>query len=86
MMEILDRATRLGFVLTAKSQAFCLYTKDDTFTVYPKYSVEVENLLWLLERAVQFKENKRFQAEAKHAARVAALAKLSEEEKELLGL
>ena len=90
LMALLERATALNFALDVKAGAFVLYDRDvrhpDIHTINLEHSFAAELSLGDLEFALGFKHDERVEAEWKFLAKQAALAKLTKEERELLGL
>lgn len=88
LMDTLERATKLGYELTAVKGMFQVreWSASTTWLVTPLYTKEsayqLDQLVWEVEE----EELRRLAAEAKAQAKAAALAKLSKEERELLGL
>lgn len=91
LMELLQRAQEMNFEVDveANSMTFSVFDRDERdcgFEVAYAYSEADDNELYSLECSVKFKEERQAEASRKYLARNAALAKLSAEEKELLGL
>jgi len=91
LMALLERATALDFALDVKAGAFVLYNRDvrhpDIHTIDLEHSFAAELSLNDLEFAVGLKHMlEHVEAERKFQAEQAALAKLTKEERELLGL
>lgn len=90
MMATLQRATDENFELEVSEYSKFLVTdrddRDVWFHVEPVYSKEADEALQELEWSVQWKEERTAEANRKMLVRNQALAKLSKEEKDLLGL
>lgn len=90
LMAVLERAVKENFELEVRNSQFVVQDRDDRrstpFFLKPVYTNLNDMDLFGLEMAVDCKEEERWEREQKAQARTAALAKLTEEEKELLGL
>ena len=85
LMKALSQATELQFVLSVVDGAFVVTEPNETypevFTMSYEYNAEAEQQLYDLESELKFKY-----AEVGAVRRASALAKLSFEERELLGV
>jgi chaperonin cofactor prefoldin len=92
LMALLSRAQAVNHELQANPDlTFTLYDRDDLsnnykYTLNLFYSTNSEELLNDLTWRVELKEQEAREAERKYQVKQAALNKLSEEERELLGL
>jgi flagellar basal body-associated protein FliL len=90
LMALLERATKANFELTVKDGEFLLEDRDDrrdrTVALTLTYSKANEEALQELDWRVEMKEEAEREALRRVTMRNAALAKLSKEERELLGL
>jgi antitoxin component of MazEF toxin-antitoxin module len=90
LMEMLERATKQNFELEVREGKFVLSDRDDrrerTVELTLTYSTENQEALHELDWRVDMKEEAEREAARKAAVRQAALSKLSQEERELLGL
>ncbi len=89
LMALLQRAQAANFEVRVKDMAFLLHDRDDSFnkaTLDLTYGSDTDEELRRIERAVEWKEELEVEANRKFLARRVALAKLTEEEKELLEL
>jgi hypothetical protein len=90
LMATLERATKANFELTVKDGEFLLEDRDDrrdrTIALTLTYSEANEEALQSLDWRVELKEEAEREALRRVTVRNAALAKLSLEERELLGL
>lgn len=91
MMNVLFRATKENFELTVKDNEFLVNDRDDLrngsmFLVSPVWSPMNDMIIYELSISVEIKEEERIKAERKFQMKRDALAKLTKEEKELLGL
>ena len=90
MMAVLTRAVKENFELEVKNMLFKVEDRDDRrsspYMLYPEWTTVSDMALYDLELAVEFKEEERAEREQKAQARAAALSKLTEEERQLLGL
>lgn len=91
LMNTLHRAQLANFALAASNDlTFSLYDHDErdhnVFEVDYFYSETADEALSTLERNVTWKEQRTAEANRVFLAKQCALAKLSKEEKELLGL
>ena len=89
LMNALERATNLSFELEVRNGTFRVTDRDSpkdvwelTYSYTPDADADLDMLRWELEQ----REAAEAEANRKWLARQAALAKLSEEERELLGL
>jgi hypothetical protein len=92
LMEVLEKATAVGFVLTVKEGMFNVETQEGHYQDRSYFSLStesttdnedaLESLSWRAERVLA--EQK--EAERKYRLRQTALSKLSKEEREELGL
>ena len=90
MMAVLERAVRENFELTVKGNQFLVADRDERraspFFVYAEWTVVSDMALYELEVSVELKEEASAELVRKAQVRGKALAKLTEEERELLGL
>jgi hypothetical protein len=90
LMAMLERATKQNFELEVREGKFVLTDRDDHFDRVVEltltYSTENQEGLHELDWRVDMKEEAEREAARKAAVKQAALAKLSKEERELLGL
>ena len=91
MMAVFHRAVKMNFEVAVKPNThFALSDRDERrstpFFVSPVWSELADSDLYSLEMAVEFKEEVVAERERKANLRATALAKLTKEEKELLGL
>jgi hypothetical protein len=91
LMAVLQRAQHANFEMAARNDmTFSLFDLDKRDRTYFEvdffYSTDAESDLDDLSWAVKWKEEERAEAERKYLVRQNALAKLSQEEKELLNL
>jgi hypothetical protein len=91
LMEVLHRAQAMNFEVDveANSMSFSVFDRDERdsgFEVAYAYSEADDEELDSLERSVKYKEFMQAEETRKYTARRAALAKLTAEELELLGL
>ena len=90
MMAMLERAVRENFDLDVKDAKFVVHDRDsnycEVYSVEPVWNELADMELYSLEMAVEFKEEARADREQKAQVRATALAKLTLEERELLGL
>lgn len=89
LMDALERATRLSFNIEVRDQKFVVIDRNSptdavelTYMYTPNADADLDVLRWDLEE----REAAEAEANRKWLARQAALAKLSKEERELLGL
>jgi hypothetical protein len=90
MMAVLERAVRENFELTVKGNQFLVADRDERrvspYAVQPVWSETADMDLYSLEVSVELKEEASAELVRKAQVRGNALAKLTEEERELLGL
>lgn len=90
LMAMLERATKLNFELEVYDGRFVLSDRDDRYEraveLTLAYSRENQEGLHELDWRVDMKENAQREAERQEQVKRAALNKLTEEERELLGL
>ena len=88
LMDMLERATKLRYELTAEDAKFVVRDMNSNakWVMAMTYDNFSEAALEALTYDVEDTELRRLAAEAKAQAKAAALAKLSKEERELLGL
>ena len=90
MMAVLERAVRENFELTVKGNQFLVADRDERraspFFVYAEWTVVSDMALYELEVSVELKEEASAELVRKAQVRGKALAKLTEEERQLLGL
>ena len=92
LLAMLERAQDANFELRVKCGMYTLFDRDDSYSdvvllvLTPFYTDESEEVLDGLVWVLESKEEAEKEANRKQLARQTALAKLSKEEKELLGL
>lgn len=88
LMNVLERATKVNYELKVKDAMFVVreWNTNAQWEMTPFYTEDSQEALDALNYDVESEEEKRAEAERRHAAKQAALAKLSKEERELLGL
>jgi hypothetical protein len=90
LMAMLERATNANFELEVHEATFFLKDRDDardrTVALTLTYTEANQEALNELTWRVESKEKKDREAERQYQVKQSALAKLSEEERELLGL
>ena len=90
LMEMLERATKVNFELNVREGKFVLENRnarrEPVVVLTPTYSAEGQEALHELEWCVEMKEEEEREAARKESVRQAALAKLSREEREMLGV
>jgi len=90
LMSTMERACRANFDLDIRDNVFVLYDRDDR--AYDKYELhvvfdqETDEMLNRFESEVSWKEKRIAEENRKYLVKQSALAKLSDEERELLGL
>lgn len=88
LLDTLERATRLSYELTVEGAKFLVRDRNSNakWAMTPLHNVDSQDTLEALVYDVQDEEDRRAEAERRYQAKQAALAKLSKEERELLGL
>ena len=90
MMAVLERAVKENFELTVRSGKFVVEDRDERraspYVVQPVWTETADMDLYSLEVSVELKEEESAELVRKAQVRGKALAKLTEEERELLGL
>jgi hypothetical protein len=90
MMSVLARATKENFELEVKDMLFKVEDRDerrrDAYFLQPAWTETADMDLYSLEVAVELKEEARAESERRANLRTTALNKLTEEEREALGL
>jgi hypothetical protein len=90
MMAVLERAVKENFELTVKGNQFLVADRDERraspYVVQPVWTETADMDLYSLEVSVELKEEASAELVRKAQVRGKALAKLTEEERELLGL
>ena len=90
LMKALSQATELQFVLSVVNDSFVVTEPNETypemFTMGYEYSVAAEQQLYNLELELKLKYAEFVEKERRQQVRTNALAKLSFEERELLGV
>lgn len=90
LMKALSRATELKFVLSVVDDSFVVTEPNETypelFTMSYEYNAEAEQQLYDLELELMLKYAEFAEKERRQQVRANALAKLSFEERELLGV
>ena len=93
MMAVFERANRVNFALEVMNSKFVMrdrdanfYSRGDVFELTAAWSQASDEVLQDLTWRVESKEEAEAEAERKRQLRTNALAKLSQEEREELGL
>ena len=90
LMKALSQATELKFVLSVVDDSFVVTEPNETypelFTMSYEYNAEAEQQLYDLELELKLKYAEFAEKERRQQVRANALAKLSFEERELLGV
>ena len=90
LMKVLSQATELKFVLSVVDDSFVVTEPNETypelFTMSYEYNEAVEVQLYDLELELKLKYDEFVEKERRQQVRANALAKLSDEERELLGV
>lgn len=90
LMKALSRATDLQFVLSVVDDSFVVTDPNErygeVFTMSYDYNVAAEEYLYDLELELKLKYAEFVEKERRRQVRANALAKLSDEERELLGV
>ena len=90
LMKALSQATELKFVLSVVNDSFVVTEPNETypelFTMSYEYNAEAEQQLYDLELELSVKYAEFAEKERRQQVRANALAKLSDEERELLGV
>ena len=92
MLALVERAQKANFELEVKNSTFVLRDRDEDerdvrlCTLYPEYTTWNDDQLASCEWDLTYKEEATKESNRKFLATQVALAKLSKEEKELLGL
>lgn len=90
LMKALSRATELQFVLSVVDDSFVVTDPNErygeVFTMSYDYNVAAEEYLYNLELELKSKYAEFVEKERRQQVRANALAKLSSEERELLGV
>ena len=89
LMAMLERATKANYELEVHEGMFVATDRDDRdhrFALSLTYSQDNQETLHHMDWVLDMKEEAAREAERKYAVKQAALAKLSREERELLGL
>lgn len=90
LMKALSRATELKFVLSVVNDSFVVTDPNESypemFTMSYEYTVAAEQQLYNLELELKVKYAEFVEKERRQWVRANALAKLSDEERELLGV
>ena len=90
LMKALSQATELKFVLSVVDDSFVVTDPNETypelFTMSYEYNAEAEQQLYDLELELKLKYAEFAEKERRQQVRTNALAKLSDEERELLGV
>lgn len=89
-MTLFERADNVNFEMKVRSGVFVLWDSDkrhaETFNVLPEWTEDAEDKLYDLDFAVSMKEEQQAEARRLVEVRCNALNKLTEEEREVLGL
>lgn len=90
MMAVLERAVKENFELNVSNGVFVVVDRDErrgsNYSLTPAWNELADSDLYVLELSVEHKEEARAEREKKALVRAAALAKLTAEEREELGL
>jgi len=90
MMAVLRRASKQNFELdVSESMRFLVTDRDsreDYFYVSPNWDKSADMALVELEQSVEWKEEAAAESQRRYQVKQTALAKLSDEERQLLGL
>ena len=88
LMDVLERATRLPYELTVKEAKFVVRELNSraNWTLNPLYTPDSQADLEALLYTVEEEEERRKMEQMRYEAKQAALAKLTDTEKALLGL
>jgi hypothetical protein len=90
MMAVLERAVNQNFELNVSNGQFVVEDRDErrrnAYNLQPAWSETADMDLYSLELSVELKEEARAKREHVSKLRASALAKLTAEERELLGL
>jgi hypothetical protein len=89
LINVLERATKVGFDISVKDSMFVISDYEshiNDIRVSPTYSEDSLEALGDLEMRVFDEEHRQSEEKRKYAIRVAALAKLTREERDVLGL
>ena len=89
LMKALSQATELQFVLSVVNDSFVVDPSErypEVFTMSYEYTVAAELHLYNLELELKLKYAEFVEKERRRQVRANALAKLSDEERELLGV
>lgn len=88
LMDTLCRASFHGMELSASNGHFHVRRpgEGDSWAFPPKYNTVASNLLWELNFELNLKEQEDLENERRYQVRKSALAKLTKEEKEILGV
>lgn len=90
LLAVLERATDANFELTVVNKEFRVMDNDDrsadAYLLTYLFSHESDATLECLEQAVYWKEAQRAEEDRKFRVKQAALAKLTDEERELLNV
>lgn len=90
LMALMERASKVNFELEVREGKFVLWDRDERrpteHFMFPEHTDVAEGKLRDLDFEVGCKEEAVAEAERKFRVKNAALAKLTEEERELLGL
>lgn len=88
LMNMLERATDLGYELTVRNSKFVVADRNrrNLWVMAMTYDTDSQETLDALTWEVEEEELRRLAEQARYQAKQTALAKLSKEERELLGL
>ena len=89
LMEMLERAQNVNFELTVKDGKFLLNDRDasrDIVSLTLTYDTQNERAMQELDWRVDLKEEEEREAQRRALVRNQALSKLTQEERELLGI
>lgn len=88
LMTTLERASKNDMQLFVRDGHFyvCRGNESDSWAFPAEYTETSNNLLWNLNYELELKEEAAREEERRYQVKQAALAKLTKEEKELLGL
>ena len=90
LMAVLERAVRENFELNVSNGKFVVEDRDErrrtAHLLQPVWTETADMDLYSLEVSVELKEEERLESERRYQAKQTALAKLTLEERDLLGL
>lgn len=88
LLDTLERATKLNYELKVVEAKFVVreWNTSATWAMTPLYTEDSQDALESLVYDVESEEEKRAEADRRYQAKQTALAKLTKEERDLLGL